>query len=207
MDEKFRKRIKFLVDQAGGQSALARTADMSLGAVQRYLKGGDPTRLALMKLAKAGDVSLSWLIYGEEGKMEISAEGRQKYKIYGFGEKASDQGWQEPFAYRVRTELDWPDPECFAVIVNDDLMKQEGLREDFSCYVSPNTRPQPRDVIFIQKRNGQAAFKLYEKEDQEWLYLKGYTEADAKGHQDIYDEQLKQTDILQIAPVIFIKRR
>lgn len=179
---------------------------MSLGAVQRYLKGGDPTRLALIKLAQAGEVSLSWLIYGEEGKIEISSEGRKKYKTFGFGE-ASDQGWQEPFAYRIRTELEWPDPECFAIIVNDDLMQKEGIRKGFTCYVSPNTRAQPGDILFVQKSKGQAAFKIYQKEDQEWIYLKGYTPQDKSGDQKMYEEQLKQNDIQKIAPVIFVKRR
>ena len=200
MDEKFRKRIEKLVDQVGGQSALARAADMSLGAVQRYLKGGDPTRLALIKLAKAGNVSLSWLIYGEEGKLEISSDGRQKYKLYGFGDK-SENGWKESFAYRVRAELDWPDPDFFAVIVNDNSMKHQGLLKDFTCYVSPNTRAQPKDLVYIKNVSGGAAFRIYAKEDQQFIYLEGHIE-------DIStQEKISQSDVELIAPVIFIKRR
>ncbi len=200
MDEKFRKRVQFLVDQAGGQSSLARAADMSLGAIQRYLKGGDPTRLALIKLAQAGDVSLSWLIYGEEGKMEVSSEGKPKYKMYGFSESSSN-GWQEAFAYRVRTELDWPDPECFTIIARDDVLASEGIKKDFVCFVSPNTRAQPEDIIFIKNNHGAAGLKKYLREDQDWVYLEGFA------GQTTYKEKLKQSEIDQIAPVVFVKRR
>ncbi len=206
MDEQFRKRIELLVDKAGGQSAFARATNMSLGAIQRYLKGGDPTRLALIRLAKAGNVSLSWLIYGDEGQMEISSEAKPKYKMYGFSEPSGD-GWQEPFAYRVRTELEWPDPECFAVLVGDNALQNEGIRKDFTCYVSPNTRPQPGDVVFIKHVSGGAAFKIYLREDQDWVFLKGYSHPDQSGTQTTFEEQVTQSDIEQIAPVVFVKRR
>ncbi|MCB9965141.1 MAG: LexA family transcriptional regulator [Rhodospirillales bacterium] len=206
MDEKFRQRIEFLVSKVGGQSALARATNMSLGAIQRYLRGGEPTRQALIRLAKAGSVSMSWLIYGDEEKMAISAEGKPKIKLYGFGDSAK-QEWQEPFQYRIKTELEWPDPEFFAVLVGDDLMAGEGIRNNFTCYVSPNTRPQPGDVVFVKNTKGTATLKKYIKEDMQWVYLQSRAATTSKNEETVLDEQLKQSDLEIVAPVVFVKRR
>jgi transcriptional regulator with XRE-family HTH domain len=206
MDEKFRQRIEVLVEKVGGQSSLARATNMSLGAIQRYLKGGDPTRLALIRLAKAGNVTLSWLIFGEEGKMQAPAQPKPKMKMYGFGE-ASKRGWQEPFSFRVRAELDWPDPDCFAVVVGDDVIVQEGIRKDFTCYVSPNTRPQPDDVVYIKNSRGEAGFRKYVSEDRKGISVLRYSKPTREGLQDKTQEIIEQSDIEVIGPVVFVKRR
>ena len=200
MDDKFRRRIQLLVDRAGGQSAFARSSNMSLGAIQRYLKGGDPTRLALIKLAKAGNVSLSWLIYGDEEQMDSSVEARPKYKTFGLGE-GNAKDWQEPFTYRVRSELEWPDPECFAVISDDDSFAEYGIKKGFTCFISPNTRPEPDDIVFIKQQSGLATLAVYMKEDQHQVSIQRPIAKSTS------TENIEQSDVELIAPVIFVKRR
>lgn len=65
MEQDFIHRIQELIEREGGQQALSRKTGMSIGAIQRYLKGGEPTRTALMKLAETCSIPIEWLIYGD----------------------------------------------------------------------------------------------------------------------------------------------
>jgi len=66
-DQAFVERLKILVSQEGGVSALAKKSGISISGIQRYLAGGEPTRKFLLALAKAADVRLDWLLAGEGG--------------------------------------------------------------------------------------------------------------------------------------------
>lgn len=65
-DSAFISRMEFLAQKAGSVNALAKKAGLSQGGIRRYFSGGEPSRPQLVALAKAGDVSVSWLICGEE---------------------------------------------------------------------------------------------------------------------------------------------
>lgn len=82
-DIEFVKRIQRIVDEAGGQGALARLAGMSQQNVGRYLGGAEPTRPQLIALAKAANRSISWLATGKEesaGKLVATIEPGQQEK-------------------------------------------------------------------------------------------------------------------------------
>lgn len=73
-DIDFAKRVKHLVDAAGGQGPLARLAGISQQNVGRYLSGSEPRRKHLVALAKAGNCSISWLATGQdEGASKLVA--------------------------------------------------------------------------------------------------------------------------------------
>lgn len=65
-DPAFIERLRLIAAKVGSVNALARASGLSQGGLQRYMKGGEPTRPNLISLAKAGDVSLHWLMTGEE---------------------------------------------------------------------------------------------------------------------------------------------
>lgn len=67
-DMSFIERLRDIAAIAGSVSALAKAAGMSQGGLQRYLKGGEPTRLVLISLAECTGVSLTWLMTGEGEK-------------------------------------------------------------------------------------------------------------------------------------------
>jgi len=67
IDQAFVERLKMLVSQEGGVSALAKKSGISISGIQRYLAGGEPTRKFLLALAKASGVRLDWLLAGEGG--------------------------------------------------------------------------------------------------------------------------------------------
>jgi phage repressor protein C with HTH and peptisase S24 domain len=202
MDQDFIKRIGELVERAGGQTALSRKTGMSLGAIQRYIKGGEPTRTALMKLAETCDVTLHWLVYGSETEQEERAGSKRNYKLYGFGDSSPQEGWYNEVEYKISTALDYPDPACFAIVVADNKMEPVGLLEGQVCIISPHTAPQRDDIIFIRNKDKQATLKIFVREDSEWVYLKSWF-ADGQA----YEDQVKRSQIDQMGPVIVIKRR
>ena len=63
-DAAFVGRIQLLVDVAGGQNALARLTGISQGVIQQCLKGSEPTRPTLIRLASGAKVSVEWLATG-----------------------------------------------------------------------------------------------------------------------------------------------
>ncbi len=66
-DPAFIERLRQIAAKVGSVNALARASGLSQGGLQRYMKGGEPTRPNLISLAKAGGVSLNWLMTGEDG--------------------------------------------------------------------------------------------------------------------------------------------
>ncbi len=205
MDEQFVLRIKDLVDKAGGQSALARKSGLSLGAIQRYLRGGDPSRKALVRLANSCGVTINWLIFGEENP-DIEENSPPAIPLYGFGDSAG-QGWFHEVKYQIKTDLEWPDPDVFAIVAPDRSMTPEGIKINFVCIVSPNTRPQKGDVVFIRRKDDTASLKIYEREDSEWCYARGFVDAGEDEDLVPSNEQVKRSAIKQMGPVIMVKRR
>ncbi|MCY1281102.1 putative HTH-type transcriptional regulator [compost metagenome] len=67
-DPGFISRLRDLASIAGSVNALARAAGISQGGLQRYLKGGEPTRKVLISLAESTGVSLQWLMTGAGSK-------------------------------------------------------------------------------------------------------------------------------------------
>ncbi len=206
MDKKFVLRIRELVEKVGGQSALSRKTGLSLGAIQRYLRGGDPSRRALIRLAEAGNVSMMWLVYGRDENDSANCGAPASLPMYGFGD-SSEQGWYSEIKYNICANLEWPDPEVFAIVAHDRTMEPEGIKKGQVCIVSPNTRPQKGDVAFIRRKDGTAALKIYEREDSEWCYLTGFMDPGASEKLVPSSEQIKRSAINQIAPVILVKRR
>lgn len=84
-DQGFIERLRQLAALAGSASALARDAGISQGGMQRYLKGGEPTRKVLIALAKSRGVNLLWLatgegpMQGEDGQEVITPAESEEY--------------------------------------------------------------------------------------------------------------------------------
>ncbi|MFU3068460.1 XRE family transcriptional regulator [Pseudomonas aeruginosa] len=99
-DAAFIERLRSIVAIAGSASALARNAGISQGGLQRYLKGGEPTRRVLISLAKAAGVNLGWLMTGEGSQKseEREATGSDQYvyvPLYDARVSAGHGSWSE----------------------------------------------------------------------------------------------------------------
>lgn len=203
MDQNFVERVKQLVSKAGGQSALSRKTGLSLGAIQRYLRGGEPTRTAMIRLAQAGNVSMNWLVYGREDGVGPSLSS---VPLRGFGDSA-EPGWFHEITYKISTAMEWPDPDLFAIVAADDSLKSEGISKGVTCIVSPNTRAQKGDIVFVRRKDGAATLKIFESEDSEWLYVRGYMDPVDEAENVDSKESVKKATVEDYGPVICIKRR
>ncbi len=66
-DDGFRKRMRTIVTQAGGQVPLAAAAGVSKSAISKYSRGeSQPNRQRLMQIARAAQVDPAWLMYGQQ---------------------------------------------------------------------------------------------------------------------------------------------
>jgi hypothetical protein len=63
-DKAFVDRLKEIAESLGSYAALAKRAGLAASTFQNYLDGGEPQRPALIALAAAGNVSLTWLATG-----------------------------------------------------------------------------------------------------------------------------------------------
>ncbi len=207
-----------MCEKAGGQNALARKLDMSLGAVQRYLHGGEPTRQVLMKMSETCGVSLDWLVYGRESPARLSPSAGQgeavslpptlsSLPLYGFSESAGQQGWYAEIRYQINAMFDCPDPEAFAIVAPDRGMEPEGIRPGQVCVVSPNTRPQEGDAVFIRKKDGTAGLRRFLAFRENWVHTVGWVPTGDCQPLVLTQEQLSQSVIRQIGTVILVRRR
>lgn len=207
MDNNFIERIEKLIHDAGGQSALARRSGLSLGAIQRYMKGGEPTRGALVRLAESCGVSLTWLVFGQNDDEPARTQQRHEIPVYGFAE-CGLQGWYNEVRYRVSTALEWPDPEMFAVIAAGHSMAPEGIHPGFICMASPATRPQKGDAVLVRKRDKTSTIKVYQREDKDWITVTGWLDPETPGaSQTPYTDKIKRDSIDRLATIIMVKRR
>ena len=210
MDTALVDRMKLLVERAGGQSALARRSGMSLGAIQRYLRGGEPTRAAMVRLVQATGVSMNWLIYGLSHEAAENSETFQPdtYKLYGLSEEGPARGWFQEVAYRMNATLSWPDPDCFAIVAADNTMAPEGIREGYVCIVSPNTRPNAGDVIFMRDDDNFVAFRTFKSPDYKSVSVSGwFIDNDKENAYVAFEDQMSKSRLKLVAPVIFVQRR
>lgn len=67
----FQERLQRLVQIAGSANALAKRSGISQSGIQRYLKGGEPTRKMLITLAECTGVSLLWLLTGQGSEVAL----------------------------------------------------------------------------------------------------------------------------------------
>ena len=64
-DRAFVDRLKEIAESLGSYAALAKKAGLAASTFQNYLDGGEPQRPALIALAEAANVSVSWLATGQ----------------------------------------------------------------------------------------------------------------------------------------------
>ena len=202
MDTNFIERIKVIVEKGGGQNAFARQCGLSLGAIQRYLKGGDPTRRALIAMARAAGVSLNWLALGVEEKQ--APVSPHSIPVMGFAE-CGLRGWYSEVDWRgERPEFVPTDPDAFAVIATGQSMVPVGIKPGHVCIVSPNADVERGDPVFIRRKDGTATIKTYVGHDENWVRIRGYLNPDETGAQEPYIEDQRQSNIVTMAPIHMI---
>jgi transcriptional regulator with XRE-family HTH domain len=103
--EGFRERLLRLVEEAGGQNALARASGLSQSGINRLVQGGDPGLDTLQKLALATGRSVAWLAEGLDGEqVGTTYVSVPLLDIYASAGSGIDNDWPEVSA-RVTVDL------------------------------------------------------------------------------------------------------
>lgn len=117
--------------------------------------------------------------------------------------------WYAPdiMALRVRLPIDYPyTPNLFAVLAMGSSMVPEGIRQGFIVFCDPNVKPEPSDVVYIEKKDETASIKKFLKQDGK-IHLQGWKPPDANGNQAPYFEELNNDDVKRIVCIVVVKRK
>jgi hypothetical protein len=77
-DHHFIKRLESLIHAAGGRTELEQAAALKRDSLRTYLRGSEPTRPVLAKLASATGVSVDWLATGRGNDEPIRLSPRSQ---------------------------------------------------------------------------------------------------------------------------------
>ncbi|MBZ9574380.1 helix-turn-helix transcriptional regulator [Modicisalibacter sp. MOD 31.J] len=80
-NQAFIERLRTVIAKVGSATAFAKAAGLSQSGFQRYLTGSEPSRKALIAIAKTGGVSLSWLASGEEPEGTNVSDAQAEYGV------------------------------------------------------------------------------------------------------------------------------
>lgn len=102
---------------------------------------------------------------------------------------------------------DLHDPDAFAIMAVGDSLRPAGIWPGFLCLCSPRDHYDKGDVVFVERSDGTASLKLFDREDADWIDLAGYLPPDEHGHQMPYTERLARDYVRRIATVVYVKRK
>jgi phage repressor protein C with HTH and peptisase S24 domain len=203
------------------QSALAALIGISQVSIGRMLSYERPTK-HVVDLAKALAVRPQWLAMGEgpmeaagdeagEGvaaRLEAAIQTTRAIPVIGLAECGLKGWWrEEPMAVAAACPADLADPDAFAVIASGRSMEPEGIRPGYLLICSPGARPRTGEVVYVERRGGEASVKVFLRRGGDWIDFKSYLDPDEKGVQTPYNDRIARAEIARLAPVVYIKRR
>ena len=206
-------RIKSLIGREP-LAGFARRAGIRENLLRKYLAGSMPGLDKAAAIARAGEVTLDWLMDGEPqvhtakriGQF-VEATGRNSsVPVLGLAE-CGLKGWYQaaPMAVFALRPADLADAAAFAVIAIGASMRPAGISPGFLCFCSPAVAPDSGDRVYVERRDGTASIKIYLGRCEIWLHLRGWLEPDQAGRQEPYDEELGLDQVARLAPVVYIK--
>lgn len=190
------------------QKEMAERLGVGFRSWQDYESGRRVPGSAVIEALCAMGVNANWLLAGS-GKAFGRTEAAVTVPLRGLA-TCGMKGWFQPD--ELRATIPAPadlaeDAEAFAVVAQGVSLQPEGIRAGHVCFCSPLVAPVVGDIVYVQDRRGYAAMKVYQGEQKGWLQLQGWLPAENNEEQKPYIEQRLKTDLVCIAPVIYIKRR
>lgn len=206
--QEFTSRLRYTLDLLGTRREAADVAGVSLDAITRYLRGDNqPGFLTISKICDAAGVSMHWLATGDgQSEKQNAFQTIRGIPLAGMSE-AKDTGWFNPQQSSVQTTLDLPDPKAFATLVNGQSLIPEGIQPGFVCICSPMMGHAPGDIVHLRRQDGLCTLRIYVGEEKDWLILKAYTDRDEKSIQRPFEDRIKRSMVIEVAPVVFVRRK
>lgn len=224
---KLYERIRFYIENAGlSQGDVAHVLGLPVRKFNYYLTEKSQANLwPLLEKLLVMDSALSrnWLYFGE-GEMRVSEKTAalsagahcmvvpvmptaEPLRLTGLAD-CSAQGWYS----RAYKSVNVSPPHCgadwIAVLAVGDSMVPHGIREGYTLFCDPAQTPAAGEAVYAQRRDGSATIKVYKGRDSNgWIVLQGWLPQSDTGVQKPYLDSCVASDIVQMAPVIYMKCR
>ena len=91
------------------------------------------------------------------------------------------------------------------MIATGTSMQPAAIFEGFLCFCSPGTAAHKRDRVYVERRDGTASIKQYDRRDETWLYLQGWLDPDDSGRQKPYGDQVRLEQVARLATIVYVK--
>lgn len=164
----------------------------------------DAVRLSLM--AQLFEVSVDWLLSEDAALMAEDTEPR--LPMLGLA-SCSVAGWFQPEEKRGMS-VALPGADLvggFVVTATGPSLVPEGIKPGYMCYCAPSLEAQVGDIVYIKEKSGVASMKVYRGESDGWLIVDGYFPPNSEGVQVRYTEKRPRGEVVQIVPVIYVRRK
>lgn len=166
-----------------------------------------PDAARLAQLGIFFQVSTDWLL-SDDAAPDTGMGQKKELPLLGLA-ACSVAGWYKP---QIVQGMSVPMPadelaDGFVVTATGDSLLPEGVKPGYMCYCAPHLTAKAGDIVYIKEVSGRASMKVFRGRDAQWLTLDGYFPPDEMGAQARYTERRAMSQIVDIVPVMFIRRK
>lgn len=188
----FGERLNVAIERAGGSTSMAKIADVSTSVLSKWRTGkSEPTRVNLINMAKAANVSVEWLVSGEgspDGSFSISGEvatagsvnplfagtpsGYSSIPIYdvrasaGHGSAVPQENVAESLMFKsswIHQELHAQPNDLYLIYVDGESMEPTLRPGDLILVDRRSADAVPRDGIYVIRMDGSLLVKRLQR--------------------------------------------
>ena len=200
---------------------MARFLGVSQGKMQAWQRGQWPHAEDLATIAERLGFPYRWLVTGEgdpEGAdaptpgaapvREAKAPPAPPVPMVGLA-SCGVQGLEQIMPFAVAVSPIVFGPRMIAVVASGESMVPAGIASGHVCYCDPDQAPMVGEAVFLRRRDGLGALKLYlgEGEREGSHVFKGWLSPNGGGLRQEFVMDVEGDMVESIAPVIFVRRR
>lgn len=199
------------------KSALERLIGCSRGKASHWENGQRPSLDDMAALSRVLGVSLDWLRTGEGSPFAVQQDGEmpmpaaralKPIPMVGLA-SCGVEGWNKPMSIAINASPIVLGERAVAVVAAGESMVPAGIASGQICYCDPDQQVLEGDAVYIVRRDSMATIKLYlgEGERAGWVRLQGWLDPTPQGVRRPFFVDMPRAEIVQIAPVIYERRR
>ena len=208
-NEEFHKRLELLV---GTEEPFrwAKRMEIPAATFARIWNNYDiPKHEHLCRIAQKCNVSLDWLLMGENNENSSTASF-SFLPLIGLANCGIAQGWfnETELLNQILLPSFMSEEKAFAVLCRGRSMVPAGIEDGNVCIVYPNRAVESGKPALIRTKGfvsgrevSLATVKMFDSQDETSVFLSGWLEPDENGTQSRFTEKRLKSCITQIAPV------
>lgn len=199
------------------KSALERLVGCSRGKASHWEAGQRPSLDDMLALSEKLKISIEWLRTGEGEPLHVGHAATQPVPasvqlrpipMVGLA-SCGVEGWNQVTSIAVSASPLIMGENMVAVLAAGESMVPAGIASGQVCYCDPDQPVLEGDAVYVVRRDNMATIKLYlgEGERAGLIRLKGWHNADEEERRRPFTLELPREEVVQMAPVIYVRRR